>query len=386
MIEFKAECGHTVRARDEDAGKVVRCSYCGREAQAPDKNAASDDLEYLFSEVEKTGVYESPGEHERVRRMRNKTGTAVVMPKGRGDRFNPFAIVLKLCYVCVVLVVLIVLGKYSYRYLYSGDARTTQRTTQVRPPRDGAGAGVARPSAAPTGVGLLSPPLDPNRCGIFVSSVPAGAEAYIARSGVIRDSIYRSRSEDIAGTLRTGQLSEALTPGQEYDVFVALQISDPSLMKLPGYSDCRRAHGKSGNDDLFEEYFLPDGAVDLVTETAPSGSMMIIRKYQCQVFEKTWSPVFALFLPRLSPKLPLLQLLAYVSQPQTFGFDDAAVKAELSFQGIDGPNQTYMVDMLRRVGIAPYWEDGAGKYRFFYISLTNGSVNPWPGSFRMATR
>ena len=36
MIEFKAECGHTIRAKDEDVGKVVRCAYCGREAQVPE--------------------------------------------------------------------------------------------------------------------------------------------------------------------------------------------------------------------------------------------------------------------------------------------------------------------------------------------------------------
>ena len=70
MIEFKAECGHTVRAKDEDAGKVVRCSYCGREAPVPSKGEDRDELEYLFSEVEKTGVYEAQSGRERRRRMR----------------------------------------------------------------------------------------------------------------------------------------------------------------------------------------------------------------------------------------------------------------------------------------------------------------------------
>jgi translation initiation factor IF-2 len=35
MIEFKAECGHTVRAKNEDAGQAVRCSYCGKAAKVP---------------------------------------------------------------------------------------------------------------------------------------------------------------------------------------------------------------------------------------------------------------------------------------------------------------------------------------------------------------
>jgi hypothetical protein len=317
--------------------------------------------------------------------MRDKPGGAgVLMPKARGDGFNPFGLVLKLCYVGVVVVVLIVLGKYTYRYLYP-DARTNRPAPQARAPRDTPGAGAPRLTAAPTGAGLLSPALDPGRCGIFVSAAPTVAEVSIARSGVVRGSIFRSRPEDVVSSFRSGQLSEALAPSQEYDVFVAVQISDANLMKLPGYPDCRRAHKNEG-DKVFERYFLPDGAVELITDMAPTGSLMIVRRYQCQVFEKTWSPVFALFLPKLSSKLSLLQLLAYVPQQQTFGFDDAAVKAELNFQGIDSANQTYMVDMLRRVGIAPYWDEAESSHRFFYISPVNGSVNPWPGSFRMATR
>jgi len=67
MIVFKAECGHTVRAKDEDAGGVVRCSYCGRNAKVPETDDTSLDL--LLGEIEQTGT--PVEERKRRRRLRS---------------------------------------------------------------------------------------------------------------------------------------------------------------------------------------------------------------------------------------------------------------------------------------------------------------------------
>ncbi len=49
MIEFKADCGHIIQAPDRDAGKIVKCAYCGREIEAP---APTEEPDILFQEVD----------------------------------------------------------------------------------------------------------------------------------------------------------------------------------------------------------------------------------------------------------------------------------------------------------------------------------------------
>ena len=104
MIEFKAECGHTVRARDEDAGSVVRCSYCGRPANVPDE--AGDELDFLFNDVEQPA--EESGRRKRGKRIPG--GGVFAKKRGKGE-FNPFPIVLRLCYAALLIIIVIFVGR-----------------------------------------------------------------------------------------------------------------------------------------------------------------------------------------------------------------------------------------------------------------------------------
>ncbi|MCH7702690.1 MAG: hypothetical protein IID37_13490, partial [Planctomycetes bacterium] len=110
MIEFKAECGHTVRAKDDDGGKVVRCSYCGRDARVPEQQDEVDgDLDFLFRDVEQSAESEaqSPGRRRSRRRSRSRAPFSAYS----ADRFNPLAVALKMVYVAVILIVVIFVGK-----------------------------------------------------------------------------------------------------------------------------------------------------------------------------------------------------------------------------------------------------------------------------------
>ena len=107
MIEFKAECGHTVRARDEDSGGLVRCSYCGKPANVPE--AKNEGLDHLFDEAEIAHAQEgSTPSIKKKRRQRPVLGA----PRSRSG-FNPFPIIVKLCYFALLLcIVIIVTNKF----------------------------------------------------------------------------------------------------------------------------------------------------------------------------------------------------------------------------------------------------------------------------------
>ena len=92
MIEFKGECGHTIRAKDDDAGKVVRCSYCGKEAQVPEEE---DELDFLLTEVERTGDFDPPKSRRRAKPRPSAAAGPPIRPK---SDFNPFGVALKMCY------------------------------------------------------------------------------------------------------------------------------------------------------------------------------------------------------------------------------------------------------------------------------------------------
>ncbi|MBN1512769.1 MAG: hypothetical protein JXB13_12205 [Phycisphaerae bacterium] len=370
MIEFKAECGHTVRAKDEDAGKVVRCSYCGRETQVPEKNPGSEDLEFLFSEVEKTGVYESPKDRRRVQRMKGNR------PSGRTDpllvdvRTSPYSIVLKLCYVCVVMVLLIVIGKMVYHQVTQ--AKTSQTVVEPHP------AGGGETGGRDDRVGLLRPRPSAGKAGLYVRSVPDGAEIYVTRKGASRSgSVLGFKPEDIRCILSSGEITDKVTVGEEYDVYVALRINDPELMKQPGYPALRRDYEETRKDSLFDEYFLPDGSSEVLTDVMPNRPMVVIRKYECKVFDRTWTPVIALFVP----ELPLPELVRYLPRETAVGFNEDQVKAELEYYGIEATDRKYMIDILHRIGMVPHRNASTGLYRIFSINLVDGSIYTRPGTF-----
>jgi len=370
MIEFKAECGHTVRAKDEDAGKVVRCSYCGRETQVPEKHPGSEDLEFLFSEVEKTGVYESPADRRRVQRMKGKPSARPPGPVLGDARVTPYSIVLKLCYVCVLMVLLIIIGKMVYHQVTQ--VRTKPAIADPHPPAPG------DPGSGEERLGLLRPRLSPGGAGLYVRSVPDGAEIYVTRKGAGRSgSMLGFKPEDVRCVLSSGETTDRVTVGEEYDVYVVLRINDPELMKLPGYSALRWDYEQTRNDGLFDEYFLPDGSSQVMTDVMPNRPLVVIRKYECKIFDRTWTPVIALFLP----ELPLSELVRYLPQETSFGFREDEIRAELEYYGIEATDRKYMVDILRRIGMVPYRSASTGLYRIFSINLTDGSIYQRPGTF-----
>ena len=128
MIEFKADCGHTIRAKDEDEGKVVGCAYGGREMQVPVNEP--DDLDSLFAEVEASESQAGGTVSRKTRRAMQRKALGVSAQRS-GAGFNPFAVALKMAYAAGILIVMILVGRYLYQNWDSFDFGGGSKTKNV---------------------------------------------------------------------------------------------------------------------------------------------------------------------------------------------------------------------------------------------------------------
>lgn len=371
MIEFKGECGHTIRAKDDDAGKVVRCSYCGREAQVPEEE---DELDFLLTEVERTGDFDPP----RTKRRAKPRPVGVPPPPIRSRReFNPFSVALKMCYAALIITVLIVVGKGVYKQVVVGPSPSGKEAA-VKPSQDAGAAPAPAPGVRDTPArGLLATRLNLNQNGIYVASVPRGAEVYVRDAGrtssnpLWKEHSYRCQAGEAGAALEMG--------AGNYDVAVTLQLTDPGLRNLPGYTELREAiedpTDKNPADEKLARYFIPHGQKSVSLGTLSDQSRIIVMHYNVDVDQKSWTPCTALFLPA---ETPLSDLMNYLPKGAAFGFDEDTVRGELSIKKVPGEEQKFIVDALHQVGMIPYRKDARSPYQLFFIRLVEGTVSSRP--------
>ncbi len=285
MIEFKAECGHTVRARDEDGGGVVRCSYCGKPANVPE--GSGDDLDFLFNDVE-----QDANEPKRAKRRRGKSKRAARGMGGQGE-FNPFAVVLRLCYIALLIIIVLVVGNEFVIPLFQEGgvgARTSGPDEPDRGIDDAPGripkSGKSRMREARPGI-------------LYAGSTPAGARIFCIKAS---EAPPEGR---IHNTRNVTTCANEICKPRGYGVFVvevAIPVRHPDLRLGPDYLEFRRRLNNATKDkarqEAAEEYFIPDGSVVLVDRA--EGQEYIVRQYRHIERRKDRATVVnALFLPRI---------------------------------------------------------------------------------------
>lgn len=352
MIEFKAECGHTVRAKDEDAGGVVRCSYCGRNAAVPDN--ASADLDFLFKEVEQPREPEGGG---RRRKRRRETPLFARKKRIRGE-FNPFAVVLRLCYAAALFIIVYVVGKMFVMPMFDPQKRE-QMLAGVNPnappaKRDDA---ADKPTAQSREVGLIRPRVT----GLWVASTPSGAEVYCVADS---KAPAGGRIHQVPGCvpLRTNDEFKNLPDGL-YTVEVAFPWNDSTLKSYPKYLEFRKQLKGASPEQrkrLAEQYFIPDEASNVFVDKTED-QFYIVRQYRGVTVRKGQSSsVRALFLPKIpdsDPKTfaiePLVSL-GYIPNAKTYEFDHTNVRDELAISGVADADQPFVLEALSRIGLITY--------------------------------
>ena len=364
MIEFKAECGHTVRAKDEDAGGVVRCSYCGREAGVPD--GREDDLDFLFKDVEQGG--EAVPARKKKKRSPRK-------PRTKRD-LDPFPIIIRLVYAAVIISIVIFVGnKYLLPAFRDGQKSWAERDNKKEPSAKTTKKQRHGTSAPKTNSRGLNPPIVP--AGLYVCSTPSDASAFymLESDAPASGRIYRLP----AAKPIVGQLVPSVRNDGNYVVEVALPIRNKSLKRFPDYLEFRRELEQASQKErnaMARDYFLDDGAEVLVDEA--NGQHYIVRQYRAvEIRRGRSSGVRALFLPRISDDngdLLLEEIIKYVPSPHRYLFDTEDVESELEFYEVPRGDRTAVVEALARVGTISYRVPD-GNMRLFAINIHDGSFS-----------
>jgi len=373
MIEFKADCGHTVRARDEDAGSVVRCSYCGRNAEVPEQDGG--DLDFLFRDVTQ------PEEKKSRRRRRKRKPTRA--PSSKPTTLDPFSLTLKMFYAAALIVVLIVITRWWVLPLFEDGIAYIKKQSNMagatpveREPNQ------QRPQRSPPGlIGRDA------RVGLYVASTPPGATVYCVPTSKLLRSGRVGRSGPGVKQFEANGRAERLTDG-EYVVEVVFRLNHPRLssQKLSdyaGYLDFRRQVEESPAErrrELMAEYFLPDGAADMRVDKTPEQIYFLVRQYQgVDIHKGRSSGVRALFLPRLEKEVgagfslePLLH--GYIPTKQQYVFSESHVRGELAYHQVAQRDVRFVIDALSRIGIVPYVAPN-GDVRLFRIDIHDGTFS-----------
>lgn len=385
MIEFKADCGHTVRAKDQDAGNVVRCSYCGTMVSVPQEQA--DDLDFFFQEVDRAADQSGVAAAVHPRRKVRKGAPRTRKPK---REFDPFSLALKMCYAAALIIAVWVVGK-----MFVWPALTKQPDPPVvqsdpedgrRPIRRRGPRGDAPAESSRKGLASLS-----GDWGLYVSSVPPGAKVYVAPASDLKSG---ARVADLSGC-RNGVANMTLGQGQltagRYAVEVVHLWNDPQLKQFPEYRTFRRRMeeaglGKKPDEEkamkerraLMAEYFLPDEATNVMIVQGRDSEYYLVRQYaNVDVREGQWAEVRALFLPRVgggegAGSFSLEHVRPYVPKEVNYSFDETFVKDELEYYGVAPTDVVFAMDVLKWQGVVPYPTPSRG-LRLFKIRIDDGA-------------
>jgi hypothetical protein len=359
MIEFKAECGHTVRARDEDAGGVVRCSYCGRPANVPDETA--DELDFLFNEIE------APTEDAARRKRRLRIpGAGIFAKRSRHGEFNPFPVVLRLCYAALLIIIVIFVGRMYVLPLIQRIMERQPIVVPVTPVRDDPNE--QDPNDSPQRqerYGLLTEDLEDGMVYVFVTPPSDSARiCFIEESDTLGPGpFYRDDGCTPCSGGRCDPGVKKRDRDKKFIVEVALRIGDSSLAGYPGHRDLRRQVRSTSSEAirnrLVERFFIPDRGTVLFHEA--DGQEFLIRQYRnVAVHKREPKVVRALLLPRIAKpdglgfSVERLVQDNFIPNEVNYGLRLEAVENELDLDEIPKSDQAHIVRALKRIGVISY--------------------------------
>ena len=348
MIEFRAACGHAVRAKDSDAGKTVKCTYCGQMVQVPYPDDASDEL---FVDAQATP------------RAAPRPVTPRMGRKGMRAPTGLVKILLGLTYLGVA-VVAVVLGLQLVMNRFGGERPERQTPPQQRRITRGEEPGPATSAGNPY---KDCRELKMGEAGVVLLSVPSGAKIYLTE---VVDGKPPVANPTRDGELLIGSTPKVLDrkPGQ-YRIGFEFSMSAPPLQGWPGYKEFRVQVQEKGRSDV--DYFVYDDADEVGISDRGYGPPLLYRTYEATLRNKEWSSVVALFVP----DQPVEEYLGHVPKDKQFEFDRQYAEYELKeIYGVKEDAQT-LIRALRLMGKV-VWQSGSQEPPVVFQVQPNGEI--WP--------
>ena len=366
MIEFRAECGHTIRARNEDAGKMVNCAYCGKKALVPSDEA--DPMDSLLADT----LEES---REQAQELDRAT------PWGKGLGMAPLRIAWTAIFVVLVLSVLLLTLRWVYREVVSAregpepaPVAATGSTPLAKPAPAEAAPGAERQEAQPSPAAPRPrnplADLPPRESGVCVFSVPPDLDVYVEELPVRGEG--RLSTNSFKGQTQAGEgLMVTLGPGQ-YRVSVVTTVRNADLMDHPDYPHKVRETIEGASDpeaaaDAAEDYFIEDGGEEWRVEKLWD-QYYLIKTYEVELGRR-WRPIYSLFVPQVS----CAELLGFAPREVSFVFDARLAEQELRYRGIPLKDHKIVLSALERIGKAVVTDTELGTVKVFWV-LPDGSV------------
>lgn len=375
MIEFKAPCGHTVRAKDEDAGRRVRCSYCGRVATVPNEQEGA--LGFLLEDEDAQRETDSKGE------SRSSRGGLFGRRSRHTKPADPVATIFRMCYAAALLIIVIVVVRKFVIPLFQDEGLAKRAATIARVAGEPDTANDTNPTPTYTpsyeSLGLIC---GCDRRGLYLASTPSGATAYVLESSKVPDDGRINLVPGCTQTVADGRFV-AVEDGT-YTVEMVLPWNYPALVdrSLPNYERYRtfRHSIEHGSPEerarLLKEYFVPDGASAVFVEETDY-QILLVRQYRDVTVRKRRSlGVRALFLPMIMPGgrdvfsiTPLVT--EYIPKTDSYIFNEEHVRAELDYYEVPEADHGFIIDALARIGVIPYVTPD-GNTRLFRIGIDDG--------------
>lgn len=396
MIEFKADCGHMIQVAERDAGKIVKCAYCGREVEAPRRDQS--DSAILSREVDLSELARDEGAAGAAPGLtiqgRQKKARGAPRPEDAGPpSLTGLRIALAAGFGVICLTVFILVAKSLVNF--AKDPRSVQTPGQsavINPQREiydlpevaqrtvtdaPTPPGAARPSDAGRDVadtihesklGRRNQTFEANGEGLFVETPTGSPKVYLRPQGSTHKHILGSDESECIGS---GPRKLALTPG-EYRVAVALSIEDSSLKRLPGFGEVgsRLKSGRSAAPA--QEYLAADLSSDLELLHDAGGPTRLVRYYDVHIGSKRWTLLTSLFVPGKTAS----EILANLPSTVLYDFDRESARTGMEEEGVSHAELSSLLEVLVRAGqVAHRTPDGM--WRVFEVDVENGSFRSY---------
>ncbi|MCH8851178.1 MAG: hypothetical protein IID41_00835 [Planctomycetes bacterium] len=391
MIEFKADCGHIIQAPDRDAGKIVKCAYCGREVEAP---APTEEPEILFQEVDLNELAKGEGEIAgsggmtiQGQQQEGKTAPSPADVARAGNKILRYTLLVAFGAICITVLFLVTQSVVNIPKRSGGTAqgkRSTVMGTQPVPESERPAAVPATPShlfleseRAPAETQPRSAPSRGRRNfvfgaasqGVFVEAFNKNVRIYVRYADSDNDETLGADDSEFRGT-GTTQLS---VPAGRFRIAVTLDTLDSILNQIGGFEELRDQLEIESDASSAEQFFARDISVGTSFIDEIGVEPRLVRYYEVEVRPGQWTLITNLFEPRGS----LSTIVARLPDVDLYAFDTEATRRELSSLNVAAEDTSVVLELLARAGQVVYPGPDA-THTVFEIDVRDGSLHSWP--------